>query len=72
MTTIYFMRHSEALKTNNIENNDSLQLQNEKWVLTENGENIAKKRSKAEELKNFDKNLELTLKEYTKIEKISK
>ena len=54
MTTIYFMRHSEALKTNNIENNDSLQLQNEKWVLTENGENIAKKRSKAEELKNFD------------------
>ena len=25
-----------------------------------------------EELKNFDKNLELTLKEYTKIEKINK
>ena len=54
MTTIYFMRHSEALKPINIENNDSLQLQNEKWILTSNGENIAKKISETEELKDFD------------------
>lgn len=54
MTTIYFMRHSEALKPNNINNNDSLQLQNEKWVLTINGEKIAKEKSNLDELKNFD------------------
>lgn len=28
MTEIYLLRHSENLKTNNIENNDSLQLKN--------------------------------------------
>lgn len=54
MTTIYFMRHSEALKPINIENNDSLQLQNEKWILTEKGEEIAKEKSMNEELTNFD------------------
>ena len=54
MTTIYFMRHSEQLKVNNIENNDSLQLQNEKSPLTINGENIAKEKAKIEELNNFD------------------
>lgn len=54
MTTIYFMRHSEVLKPMNIDNNDSLQLQNEKWTLTINGENIAKKKSELSELKNFD------------------
>lgn len=53
-TIIYFMRHSEALKSNNINNSDSLQLQNEKWPLTINGENIAKENSKIDELKNFD------------------
>ena len=42
MTTIYFMRHSETLKYNNINNNDSLQIQNEKWPLTINGEMIAR------------------------------
>ena len=31
MKTIYFMRHSEVLKYENINNKDSLQLQNEKW-----------------------------------------
>lgn len=31
MKTIYLMRHSELLKPINIKNNDSLQLQNEKW-----------------------------------------
>lgn len=46
MTTIYFMRHSEPLKYNNVNNSDSLQLQNEKWGLTKNGEEIAKEKSK--------------------------
>lgn len=54
MKQIYVMRHSEPLKCNNIENSDSLQVQNEKWTLTENGENIAKEKSKLEELQNFD------------------
>ena len=30
MTEIYFLRHSEILKANNIENNDSLQLKTKK------------------------------------------
>ena len=34
------MRHSEPLKPININNNDSLQVQNEKWGLTINGEKI--------------------------------
>ena len=54
MTIIYFMKHSEALKYNNVSNNDSLQLQNEKWILTNNGEKIAKEKSKLDELQNFD------------------
>lgn len=54
MNEIYLLRHSEPLKVNNIENSDSLQLQNEKWVLTINGENIAKEKSKNSELQNFD------------------
>lgn len=54
MTMVYFMRHSEVLKPINIKNNDSLQIQNEKWGLTINGENIAKKKSNLEELKKFD------------------
>jgi len=54
MTTIYFMRHSETLKYNNTNNSDSLQIQNEKWPLTEKGESIAKEKSRIEELQNFD------------------
>lgn len=54
MTTIYLLRHSEPLKVNNIENSDSLQLQNEKQTLTINGENIAKEKSKNTELHDFD------------------
>ena len=54
MTIIYFMRHSETLKYNNVRNNDSLQLQNEKWVLTKNGEEIAKEKSKIDELQDLD------------------
>ena len=52
MTTIFLMRHSESHKIEN--NNDSLQLQNEKWPLTINGEEIAKEKSKISELNNFD------------------
>lgn len=54
MTIIYFMRHSEVLKPKNINNSDSLQLQNEKWILTINGENIVKEKSQLEELQNFN------------------
>ena len=54
MTIVYFMRHSKALKYNNVNNSDSLQLQNEKWILTKNGETIAEEKSKLEELQNFD------------------
>ena len=54
MTTIFLMRHSETLKYENINNNDSLQLQNEKWPLTVNGEKIAKEISEKAELQNFD------------------
>lgn len=55
MKELYFMRHSEALKFININNNDSLQLQNEKWPLSEKGEELAKKISLMDEMKNFDK-----------------
>lgn len=54
MATVYFMRHSETLKPKNIKNDDTLQLQNEKWVLTVNGDNIAKEKSQLEELQNFN------------------
>lgn len=54
MKTIYFMRHSEPLKYVNINNNDSLQVQNEKWGLTVNGEKLAEKKSQQSELANFD------------------
>lgn len=53
-TIIYFMRHSDPLKPKNIKTKDSLQIQNEKWCLSIAGENIAKKKSGLEELKNFD------------------
>ena len=54
MTTVYFIRHSEVLKYNSINNSDSLQLRNEKWPLTENGEKIAKEKSQMDELQDFD------------------
>lgn len=54
MTIVYFMRHSEPLKCNNINNNDSLQVQNEKWCLSIKGEEIAKEKSKIKELSSFD------------------
>ena len=55
MTTIYLMRHSIVLKdTNNDNNNESLQLQNEKMPLSIEGEELASNISKENELQNID------------------
>lgn len=54
MTTIYLMRHSKTFKPYNINNTDNLQIQNEKWPLSIEGEQLAKEKSEIEELKNFD------------------
>ena len=54
MKEIYFMRHSEPLKPTNINTSDTLQIQNEKWGLTINGEKLAEKKSQNQELTNFD------------------
>lgn len=54
MKEIYFMRHSESIKTININNSDSLKLQNEKSCLTISRENLAKEKSNLSELQNFD------------------
>ena len=54
MTIVYIMRHSESFQPIIISSNDSLQIQNEKWVLTKNGEELAKKRSELDEFKNLD------------------
>lgn len=54
MKTIYFMRHAEPLKPINISNNDSLQVQNEKWSLTVNGEKMAEEKSHLMEFSDFD------------------
>ena len=42
MTTIYLIRHSKTLDVNNDLSTDTLQIQNEKKVLSQEGENIAK------------------------------
>ncbi len=54
MTTIYFIRHSKSLKTNNLLNRDNLQLQNEKQILSIEGEELACNSLNIEELKNID------------------
>ena len=41
MTTIYFIRHSKPMKHTYLKNSDSLQLQNEKKILTVDGEKLA-------------------------------
>ncbi len=50
MKTVYLLRHSEPLKPEMIYNEDTLQIQNEKYPLTINGEEIAKTTSKNKEL----------------------
>lgn len=55
MTTIYLMRHSIVLNDiNNDNNNESLQLQNEKMPLSIKGEELAFNVSKEEKLQNID------------------
>lgn len=51
-TTVYFIRHSEPLKVNDLVNTDSLQLINEKRTLSIKGEILAKQLS--ERLENVD------------------
>ena len=41
---VYLIRHSNPLIVNNDKNMDSLQIQNEKYSLTIEGENIAKEK----------------------------
>lgn len=53
-TYVYLIRHSEAFKVNNILNSDTLQLQNEKTILSVNGEKIAFQLAKNNELNNID------------------
>ena len=54
MIEVYLLRHSETLKVNNIKNNDSLQLKNEKMILSINGEKLAYKKSQMKEMQDFD------------------
>lgn len=55
MTTIYLMRHSKAkFDKEYINTNESLQLENEKFVLSVEGEELAKKYSQIKELKNLN------------------
>lgn len=54
MTTIYLIRHSKTLKVNNTLNNDNLQIQNEKYCLSIEGEQIAKEKFNNEEFENID------------------
>ena len=44
MTTIYLIRHSKTLKPNYLISSDNLQIQNEKQVLSVDGERIAKQK----------------------------
>lgn len=55
MTTVYLMRHSKPMKHIYLKNSDSLQIQNEKKILTIDGEEIAKKVSELDEFNNIDK-----------------
>lgn len=54
MTTIYLIRHSKTLKVNNTFNNDNLQIQNEKYCLSIEGEQIAKEKLDNKEFENVD------------------
>ena len=54
MTTVYLIRHSKPLKVNNDFNKDSLQLRNEKEVLSIEGEEIAQKHFAHDEFQDID------------------
>ena len=54
-TTVYLMRHSEPTNiAKNILTKDSLQVQNEKTILSSNGEKKAEILSKDQEMQNID------------------
>ena len=46
MTTLYLMRHSKSMQGDNTCNTDSLQVQNEKYILSVEGEKIAEEKAK--------------------------
>lgn len=54
MTTVYLVRHSKTEKTNNALNSESLQLQNEKQLLSIDGEILAEDKMNNSNLKNID------------------
>ena len=54
MTSVYLIRHSKPLKVNNSLNNDNLQVQNEKQILSIEGEKIAKEKLNNTEFNNID------------------
>jgi len=54
MTEVYLIRHSKPLKVENIKTKDSLQLQNEKQILSIEGEKIAKEKFNNNEFNNID------------------
>lgn len=54
MTTLYFIRHSKSQKACNIFNSDNLQIQNEKMILSVEGEEFANKSLDISELKGID------------------
>ena len=54
MTTLYLIRHSKTFKPNNSLNSDNLQIQNEKYSLSVEGEEIAKDKFNNNEFDNID------------------
>lgn len=54
MTTFYLIRHSKTLKVNNDLDTDDLQLQNEKYSISLEGEQIAQERLNNKIFKNID------------------
>jgi len=54
ITTVYLIRHSKPLKVNNDNTSDTLQIQNEKKVLSIEGEQIAKERFNTDIFNNID------------------
>ncbi len=54
MTTIYLIRHSKTLKPNYLISSDNLQIQNEKQILSIDGERIAEQKFENDEFSNID------------------
>lgn len=54
MTTIYFIRHSKPMKVKSLNNNDHVQIQNEKTILSVEGEERAKILSKLADFNSID------------------